>query len=134
MQWITLGSRISLSGVQYSDYQQVDSKLRPGLTVNLVGHPNNPHDTRAIGVEYKGVHLGWIPKGSHEQSLAWQARTGGSKVVGIITAINRTNPTWAMITVEIKCSVRPVSKRKARIEFDKLYKYVEGALMDLPEF
>lgn len=114
-QWQEIGPRVNLAGVQYSDYQLIFKGLKPGTVVSLVGEPYNPIDPRAIRVEYKGIKLGYVPQdrfGSHYQSELWNAHANKRKCIGIITAFNKTNPTWCMITVQFKARINSNRKRK----------------------
>lgn len=100
--WENIESRINVAGVQYSDYQLICGKLKAGTVVQLFGEPSNKYDTMAISVRYKGIKLGYIPKYSIHQSECWHAHRQGRKVIAVITAFNKTNPTWCMITIQIK--------------------------------
>lgn len=120
MKWKRLGNRISIAGVQYSDYQKIDKKLKLGKILALVGEPSNPFDCCAIRVEADGIHIGYIPKHSIEQSYIWEAHRKGRKVIAILTAINRTNPTWSWYSIEIKVSECPVSVRQGKIYFGEI--------------
>lgn len=102
-QWYDIEGRINLAGVQYSDYQKLSSKvLKPGLVLALIGEPNNPFDKLAIRVEYAGYRLGYIPRQTIHQSEIWNAHRRGCKCIAVLTAFNKTNPTWAMITIQVK--------------------------------
>lgn len=98
--WINIESRTNLAGVQYSDYQLVCGSLKPGTIVDLIGEPCNLHDNMAIRVEYSGILLGYIPTRTTLQSELWRYHKLGCKLNAIITAFNKTNPTWCMITVQ----------------------------------
>lgn len=94
--------RCSLSGVQYSDYQlcvgiKADSKLK------LYWERSNQYDNMAIRVEYCGIKIGYIPKGTF-QNLLHEYRERGIKIVATIVSYNRNNPTWYMFTV--KCEAK----------------------------
>lgn len=104
--WINVKGRVNLAGVQYSDYQLVCGGLKAGTVVKLVGEPNNIYDTKAVRVEYKGLKLGYLPRYSIQQSEVWNAHKRGHKVIAIITAFNKTNPTWCMITIQVMKSER----------------------------
>lgn len=103
--WTNIGERFHLAGVCYSDYQQVSKCLKPSLILQVVGVPSNPHDSKAISIRHAGVHLGWVPMHSAEQRLAWFAHRSGAKVIAVLTAYNKNNPTHSMITVQLKFTV-----------------------------
>src|SRR5678815_5236155 len=100
--WQDVEGRINLAGVQYSDYQLCVCGLKAGTVVSLVGQPHNYWDKLAIAVRYKGIHLGYIPRFSIQQSELWRHHKLGRKCIAVITAFNKTNPTWCMITVQCK--------------------------------
>ena len=104
--WETVGGRVHLAGVIYSDYQQVAKHLKPGTVLTLIGEPSNEHDRLAIRVEYKGVHIGYVPARSREQFAAWEAHKEGRKLIAVLTGVALTNPTWHMFVIQIKATVK----------------------------
>lgn len=100
--WINIEGRFNLHGVQYSDYQLIVGGLKPGTVVDLIGEPSNKYDHKAIRVEYKGVKIGYIPAATIYQSELWNYHKRGAKCIGIVTAFNKNNPTWCMITIQCK--------------------------------
>lgn len=106
--WQDIGPRINLAGVQYSDYQLIAGGLKPGTVVDLVGEPGNPHDFKAIRVEYQKISLGYIPArtDSNLQSVLWWEHNKGAKIIGVVTAFEKSNPTWCMITIQCKLTYR----------------------------
>lgn len=110
--WECIGERINLAGVQFSDYQLVCGNLKPGTILQLVGQPKNRYDQFAISVRYKGIHLGYIPRFSIQQSECWNYHKRGLKCIAVLTAFNKSNPTWCMITIQCKHKV-------GRIKYDK---------------
>lgn len=108
LKWEDVGERFNVAGVQYSDYQLIAGGLKPGTVVQLNGEPNNPHDRRAIRIEYNGIKLGYIPRQVyvfHCKSLQyylWELHNCGYKLIGVITAFNKSNPTWDMIMIQVR--------------------------------
>lgn len=111
--WSDIGPRINLAGVQYSDYQLIAGGLKPGTVVDLVGEPGNPHDSKAIRVEYQKISLGYIPvkTDSNLQSVLWWEHNKGAKIIGVITAFEKSNPTWNMITIQCKLTYKDKSEQ-----------------------
>jgi len=99
--WIEVGCRFSVAGVQYSDYQRVIDKMKLGERVAFIGELNNAFDNRAIRIEYKGTKIGYVPARTQEQSTLWHEHNKGSKCLGVITAVNKNNPSWHLITLQI---------------------------------
>lgn len=108
--WQDIGPRINLAGVQYSDYQLIAGGLKPGTVIDLVGEPGNPHDNKAIRVEYQKISLGYVPRLAQGhpmlQSDLWRAHNSGAKIIGVITAFNKDYPAWCMITIQCKLTYK----------------------------
>lgn len=51
-----------IAGFQYHDGADVFNKLRIGTKLDLVPEFDNPYDSNAIAIKYKGVHLGYVPR------------------------------------------------------------------------
>lgn len=101
-EWQEVGNRINLAGVVYSDYCQVQNTLKAGSILQLVGQPNNRFDNLAVSVTWKGTHIGFIPRGTVEQSECWNSHRAGYKLIGVLTGYHNDNPTWCKITIQIK--------------------------------
>lgn len=98
--WVNVEGRFNVAGVQYSDYQLVVGGLKPGMVCDLIGEPTNQYDNKAIRIEYKGIKLGYVPARSIQQSELWTYHEREIKLIAIVTAYNRTNPTHMMITMQ----------------------------------
>ena len=90
--------RVSVAGVQYSDYQKCKS-IKAGQKVKLFWEKKNHYDPNAIRVDLNGIKLGYVPKGEF-QDLLHEYLGMGIKVTTEIVAFNPTNPTWHMITMK----------------------------------
>ena len=116
--WENIEGRFNLSGVQYSDYQLICVRLKAGTVVQFIGEPSNHFDNKAIRVQTKeGIKLGYVPSHTVQQSEIWNARDNKQKCIGVITAFNKSNPTWCMITVQAKKTRQPISKIPDEIKF-----------------
>lgn len=114
MKWKCICERICLAGVTYSDYNKVWRSVKAGAVLQLVGEPYNPHDNYAIRVEYKGTKIGYIPTRTALQTECWRAHREGSKIVAVLVAVNRTNPTWSMFVVQVKRTVLPPARKAGK--------------------
>ena len=113
--------RFNVAGVQYGDYQRLGKHLKVGSVCRFVGEPSNKYDSKAIRIEVVGVKIGYVPKGSELQKQLWEAHNDSNKVTGVVTAVNLTNPTWQMITVEATVHQRQVvMKKDGGVYFDKV--------------
>lgn len=111
--WQDIGPRINLAGVQYSDYQLIAGGLKSGTVVDLVGEPGNPHDSKAIRIEYQKISLGYVPRSTMCVTIPctlqynlWMHHNKGAKIIGVITEFHKFNPTWCMITIQCKLTYR----------------------------
>ena len=51
-----------LAGSQFHDLEALRPRLRVGDPLTLVREPENPHDPRAVRVEWQGHKLGYVPR------------------------------------------------------------------------
>lgn len=116
-QWENIEGRVNLAGVLWSDYQKLEPRvLKAGLVLKLIGEPSNVYDKYAIRVEYAGYFLGYIPQGTIHQSELWNANRNGYKCIAVLTAFNKTNPTWSMITIQLKRKSGVIKRVPTEIE------------------
>src|SRR2546421_7093781 len=59
-----------LAGFRYYAAAQVWEQLRVGDRLELYREPDNPHDTNAIAVAWRGRKLGYLPRRDNA-ALAW---------------------------------------------------------------
>lgn len=86
-----------IKGVGYADYQ-LAKNLKAGDELVLKPERTNKYDNNAIRVETKqGVHLGYIAK--EDTHIFWHYRKQGVKITTLLTAFNKTNPTWQMLAI-----------------------------------
>lgn len=50
-----------IAGFQYWDGASVLGEIKAGDVLALVAEPDNPHDSQAVALRYKGVKLGYVP-------------------------------------------------------------------------
>lgn len=70
-----LVQRLPLAGFRYYEARAQFAHLTPGDRLALVREPDNPHDSRAVRVEWRGRKLGYVPR-AHNAALAWALDTG----------------------------------------------------------
>ena len=51
-----------LAGFQFYDGKALWDEMKTGDALTLVRERDNPHDANAVRVEWKGSHLGYIPR------------------------------------------------------------------------
>jgi hypothetical protein len=59
-----------LAGIGHHEAAQVWQLLRIGDSLELVREPDNPHDPRAIRVDWRGHKLGYVPRREND-AIAW---------------------------------------------------------------
>ncbi len=91
--------RGALAGVQYSDYQVANLKV--GNKLKLVWEKTNIHDPNAIAVYAGKTRIGYINRTATK--VLHDYRKSGIKLSPKLSAVNKTNPTWAMLVVSITC-------------------------------
>lgn len=74
-----------LAGFRYHEAPLWFGDLRPGDPLTLKREPDNPHDDKAVRVEWNGRMLGYVPRKQNE-TLAW-AMDRGDPVSGRISRV-----------------------------------------------
>lgn len=88
-----------LAGFQYHAGKALWAQLAVGDRLTLVREPDNPHDGRAIRVEWQGQMLGYLPRAENEAVAAAMDR--GERVEGRIAAlVDHRNP-WRRVRIEV---------------------------------
>lgn len=59
-----------LAGIRHHEAVRVWPLLRAGDSLQLVREPGNPHDPRAIRVDWRGHKLGYVPRRDND-AIAW---------------------------------------------------------------
>jgi len=88
-----------LAGFQYHAGAALWEKLRVGDRLDLIREPHNPHDARAIRVEWQGVKLGYLPRAQNEAVAAAMDR--GERVEGRIGALTTHPNPWRRVRIEV---------------------------------
>lgn len=111
----------SVRGVSF--YPENTSKVRVNGVVECIPDPLNEHDSNAIAVYHKGLHLGFLPA---KLSATIMARTSDSnfKLMGVVTDKYFNGEFHALkvkisrlvTTKNVEKSLRPVSTTKASVK------------------
>lgn len=88
-----------LAGFQYHAGVALWEELGVGDALTLVREPGNPHDARAVRVEWRGHHLGYLPRAENEAVAAAMDR--GEKVEGRIAALVKHKNPWRRVRIEV---------------------------------
>lgn len=88
-----------LAGFQFHAGKQVWEQLQVGDAIDLVREPQNPHDVRAVRIEWRGRQLGYLPRTENEAVAAAMDR--GERVEGrIATLVEHKNP-WRRVRIDV---------------------------------
>lgn len=88
-----------LAGFQYHAGTSVWSELRVGDALALVREPDNPHDAKAVRVEWRGTMLGYLPRAENEAVAGAMDR--GERVAGRIAALVTHKNPWRRVRIEV---------------------------------
>ena len=88
-----------LAGFQYHAGTAVWTQLKVGDRLQLVREPENPHDARAVRVDWQGRQLGYLPRAENEAVAA--AMDSGERVEGRIAALVEHRNPWRRVRIEV---------------------------------
>lgn len=88
-----------LAGFQYHAGAAVWPQLQVGDRLQLIREPDNPHDARAVRVEWQGRQLGYLPRAENEAVAAAMDR--GERVEGRISALVAHKNPWRRVRIEV---------------------------------
>jgi hypothetical protein len=70
-----LVQRSPLAGFRYHEAPRLFERLRSGEPLELAREPDNPYDSNAVRVDWRGHKLGYVPR-THNAALAWAMDRG----------------------------------------------------------
>ncbi|CAB1370255.1 HIRAN domain-containing protein [Denitratisoma oestradiolicum] len=88
-----------LAGFQYYAGTAHWEEMRPGDRLDLIREPDNPHDPRAVRVEWRGDKLGYLPR-KENQAVAAEMDRGGQVEARIARLRQHRNP-WQRVLIEV---------------------------------
>ena len=53
----------NITGTTFADFHEISHTIKIGDEVQAVPEPTNPYDKQAIALYYKGLKIGYVPKG-----------------------------------------------------------------------
>ena len=87
--------RSPVAGFQYHQAEAIWPLLMVGTSLGLVREPENPHDPRAVRIDWQGQKLGYMPR--IDNAAASQLLDRGESVSAAITALNVSANPWERI-------------------------------------
>lgn len=88
-----------LAGFQYYSGQVHWEEMKVGDPLVLVREPDNPHDAKAIRVEWRGEKLGYLPR-AENRAVAAEMDNGG-RVEGRIAELRQSRNPWQRVRIEV---------------------------------
>lgn len=88
-----------LAGSQYHALEEVREHLQVGTPLQLVREPDNPHDARAVRVDWQGHVLGYLPR--VENSTVSRALDAGEAVEARISRLREHRNPWQRLEIEV---------------------------------
>ncbi|HZP92083.1 MAG TPA: HIRAN domain-containing protein [Burkholderiales bacterium] len=88
-----------LAGFQYHEGRALWDRMRVGDRLTLVREPDNPHDPRAVRVEWQGHPIGYVPRAENE-AVARQLDFGNRLEARIVRLTRHRDP-WKRVELEI---------------------------------
>ena len=93
--WRVELQRSPVAGFQYHQGEAIWPLLMVGTSLSLVREPENPHDPRAVRIDWQGQKLGYMPR--IDNAAASQLLDRGESVSAAITALNVSANPWERI-------------------------------------
>lgn len=88
-----------LAGFQFHEGKQLWKELKVGDALTLVREPENPHDPRAVRVDWNGHVLGYVPRAENEAVARQLDR--GNRLEARIVRLNKSRDPWKRIEFEV---------------------------------
>jgi len=88
-----------LAGFQYHAGAALWERLQVGDALSLIREPDNPHDARAVRIEWRGVQLAYLPR--VENAAVASAMDRGEKVTARIASLVEHRNPWRRVRIEV---------------------------------
>ena len=98
-----------LAGFQFHAGKAVWKELRVGDELALVREPDNPHDPRAVRVDWRGRKLGYVPR--RENADVARLLDRGAPLAARISRLTTSRNPWERVRFEV---LAPVGEGAAR--------------------
>ena len=95
-----LVQRSPLAGFQFHQGEAVWPNLRVGQPLALIREPDNPHDRRAVRVDWRGHKLGYVPR--RENTAVSQMLDRGERLEARIVRLRESPSPWQRIELAIR--------------------------------
>lgn len=93
-----------LAGFQYHAGKSVWPELRVGDALTLTREPDNPHDARAVRVDWRGRKLGYVPR--RDNADVARLLDNGQPLVARISRLAEGRDPWSRVRFEVVMPVQ----------------------------
>ncbi len=90
-----------IAGVQFWNAALVINQMRVGDELEIVPETDNPHDSSAIALRYKGEKLGFVPQQMNEEISLLCFYGHGNILEARVQQVDTTAAPWEQIRVGI---------------------------------
>lgn len=97
-----------LAGFQYHAGKALWPQMKVGDALTLIREPDNPHDAKAVRVEWQGHTIGYVPR--RENADVARFIDGGRMLVARITRLAEVRDPWSRVRFEILIPVQPAGE------------------------
>lgn len=95
--------RSPLAGFQYHAGEELWPRLAVGQPLALVREPANPHDERAVRIDWHGRKLGYLPRA--DNAAVAQMLDRGEQLRARIARLRTSPDPWERVEVAVELSV-----------------------------
>jgi len=94
-----------LAGFQYHAGKTLWPQMRVGDVLTLVREPDNPHDAKAVRVEWQGHKIVYVPP--RENADVARFMDGGQALTARIVRLAEVRDPWSRVRFEILVPLQP---------------------------
>ncbi|MBU1223060.1 MAG: HIRAN domain-containing protein [Gammaproteobacteria bacterium] len=94
-----------LAGFQYHAGKLLWPQMQVGDALTLVREPDNPHDARAVRVEWQGHKIGYVPR--RENADVARLLDRGQILTARIVRLAEVRDPWSRVRFEILVPLQP---------------------------
>lgn len=88
-----------VAGFQYHAGRALFPLMNLGDRLELVREPDNPHDARAVRVEWRGAMIGYAPRADNVDLARLMDQ--GVRVEGRVTHLQKSRDPWKRVMFEV---------------------------------
>jgi len=94
-----------LAGFQYHAGKTLWPQMRVGDGLTLIREPDNPHDAKAVRVEWQGHKIGYVPR--RENADVARFMDDGQALTARIVRLAEVRDPWSRVRFEILVPLQP---------------------------